>query len=62
MFGCDCNQIGGPWVAENPNCPRHGIEAQQRAHQLDQLRAQIDTVSTVEQARELMHKILDHME
>ena len=62
MFGCDCHQIGGPWIAENPNCPKHGIAAQERVQQLDQLRAQIDTVTTVAEARDLMHKILDLIE
>lgn len=23
-MGCDCFQIGGPWIAEDPNCPAHG--------------------------------------
>jgi hypothetical protein len=20
----ECHQIGGPWIAENPDCPKHG--------------------------------------
>lgn len=20
----ECHKIGGPWIAENPDCPRHG--------------------------------------
>lgn len=29
---CDyqCHEIGGPWIAENPDCPIHGTEAQAR--------------------------------
>lgn len=23
-----CFTVGGPWVAEDPNCPEHGVEAQ----------------------------------
>ena len=23
-MGCDCYQIGGPFIAEDPNCPAHG--------------------------------------
>lgn len=23
----ECHQIGGPWIAENPDCPFHGREA-----------------------------------
>ena len=27
-MGCayGCHQIGGPWIAENPDCPIHGQE------------------------------------
>lgn len=29
---CDrrCYEIGGPWIAEDPDCPEHGTEAQAR--------------------------------
>ena len=23
-MGCECYQIGGPWIAEDPNCAEHG--------------------------------------
>ena len=22
---CECYQIGGPWIAEDPSCPLHGV-------------------------------------
>lgn len=25
-----CFEIGGPWIAEDPNCPIHGQDAQDR--------------------------------
>lgn len=25
---CQCYQIGGPFIAEDPDCPVHGTEAQ----------------------------------
>lgn len=28
---CECYQIGGPFIAEDPECPVHGREAQSRA-------------------------------
>jgi hypothetical protein len=33
-----CHEIGGPWIAENPDCPVHGREAQlrERAEETDQ--------------------------
>jgi len=27
-MSCDCYKVGGPWIAEDPNCPKHGYEAQ----------------------------------
>lgn len=24
---CECYKIGGPWIAEDPDCPVHGQEA-----------------------------------
>jgi len=61
-MSCECHRIGGPWVAEDPDCPRHGVAAQARARKLDAVRDQVSKVSTVEEARELIHKILDLME
>lgn len=61
-MSCECHRIGGPWVAEDPDCPRHGLAAQARARELDAVRDQVSKVSTVEEARELMYKILDLME
>lgn len=23
-MACQCHQIGGPWIAEDPSCPIHG--------------------------------------
>ncbi len=25
---CECYKIGGPWIAEDPDCPIHGTAAQ----------------------------------
>lgn len=33
---CECYQIGGPWIAEDPNCPVHGFEARQRETELNE--------------------------
>jgi len=32
-MGCDCYRIGGPFIAEDPDCPIHGREAQEREKQ-----------------------------
>lgn len=33
-MSCQCFQIGGPFVAEDPDCPAHGIEAQKEEREL----------------------------
>jgi GNAT superfamily N-acetyltransferase len=32
---CECYIIGGPWIAEDPDCPEHGTEAQARQREVD---------------------------
>jgi hypothetical protein len=27
-MSCECHQIGGRFIAEDPDCPAHGLEAQ----------------------------------
>jgi hypothetical protein len=54
-MSCQCYEIGGPFIAEDPDCPAHGTEAQAaRAEQeteMEALRAEIlelrGTVSTL---------------
>jgi hypothetical protein len=33
---CDCFKIGGPFIAEDPDCPVHGTEAQAREARREQ--------------------------
>lgn len=39
----ECFVIGGPWIAENPSCPIHGINAQQRERTADDIIHMVDT-------------------
>lgn len=32
-MSCDCYRVGGPFIAEDPDCPIHGYEAQVREKQ-----------------------------
>ena len=32
---CECYQIGGRFIAEDPDCPAHGTEAQRRREEYD---------------------------
>ena len=38
-MGCECYQIGGPWIEEDPSCPAHGQGGLQE--QLDEAREEI---------------------
>lgn len=35
---CECYKIGGPFIAEDPDCPAHGREAQRRERERDDAR------------------------
>ena len=32
---CECYQIGGPFIAEDPDCPLHGTDAQRQREEYD---------------------------
>jgi hypothetical protein len=36
-MSCQCYQIGGPFIAEDPTCPAHGIDAQREREETDTL-------------------------
>lgn len=39
---CECHQIGGRFIAEDPDCPVHGREAQERGLQREHLIARLE--------------------
>lgn len=41
-MGCQCYQIGGPFIAEDPGCPAHGTTAQAEREQHEDLAARLD--------------------
>jgi len=51
-MGCDCYRIGGPFIAEDPDCPIHGREAQEhekweRAEREEREEAHTELVSRI---------------
>jgi len=40
-MSCLCHQIGGPFIAEDPDCPAHGREAQARLERRDTIVANL---------------------
>ena len=59
---CQCYQIGGPFIAEDPSCPVHGTEAQAReARVLDsksELSQRIAVAESVEDFRDCLQDML----
>jgi hypothetical protein len=50
---CDCYKIGGPWIAEDPDCPVHGTEAQSRREQEETERQTLeDRITALEEITE----------
>lgn len=33
----DCYMVGGPWISENPNCPRHGVGSNDRKSEIHEI-------------------------
>lgn len=58
---CDCYIIGGPWIAEDPNCPVHGREAvrerEAKEQEADEMEARIvDLETRIKELEELVGK------
>jgi len=67
---CDCFKIGGPFIAEDPDCPVHGLRAQQEeeqdqrdksylSSQLDSIKMDVKNATSVEELRYAMLALLD---
>jgi hypothetical protein len=35
-YTCECHQIGGRFIAEDPDCPEHGTQAQAEERRVEQ--------------------------
>lgn len=56
---CDCYKIGGPFIAEDPDCPEHGTAAQERDERIFQLRRQIQASQDIDQIRGLVDELFN---
>lgn len=43
-MSCECYKIGGPFTAEDPDCPVHGLEADLRASERHEITVQLNEV------------------
>lgn len=59
---CDCYKIGGPFIAEDPDCPVHGTEAQWRLEQDEQERQTLeDRIAKLERLVENQERLISHL-
>jgi len=62
-MSCDCYKVGGPWIAEDPHCPVHGIDAQAAERSRDRhkgyVRDCIDQATTVEELKACLYDMLE---
>lgn len=56
-MSCQCHQIGGPFIAEDPDCFEHGRAAQAREAHRDEIIRQIEQALRTEDA---MYETLLH--
>ena len=54
-MSCQCYQVGGPFIAEDPDCPRHGVEGRQEREQME------DRIAALERAlRAMLTDVVPH--
>lgn len=55
-----CHEIGGPWIAENPDCPVHGAEGHRQEEEVVAERAATeDRIQELEAAVEALNGKLE---
>lgn len=58
-----CHEVGGPWIAENPVCPVHGLDAQaednRRSSVKEELQQRIADARTLEELRYCLYDMLE---
>lgn len=59
---CECYQIGGRFIAEDPDCPTHGTAATARDDQVQSIMHRIEIETDVEILRELARDLLTVLE
>lgn len=54
---CECFQIGGPFIAEDPACPIHGESSRGRTERLEEIvQRAIDGEITADQAASMIEE------
>lgn len=58
-MSCQCYQIGGPFISEDPDCLVHGADARRREREIDALVEKAQTETDVEKLRAIIADIAD---
>jgi hypothetical protein len=60
---CECYKVGGRFIAEDPDCPVHGYQAQReessRYDRKEQFREDIRNAETFEDLRSILSEMLE---
>jgi len=54
---CECYTIGGPFIAEDPDCPAHGREARRREAEANLLEIEANMTANVDRLREIIAEL-----
>jgi hypothetical protein len=58
--GYQCHEIGGPWIAENPDCPVHGREGVARREEEEAQMAEVNRL--IEALQDKVHSLTERLE
>ena len=59
---CECYTVGGPWIAEDPDCPQHGWQAQRQEKIDAEEQEQAETrIAALEARVEALGAIVDRL-
>lgn len=56
-MSCQCHQVGGPFIAEDPDCLVHGAAARTRERQVESLVAQAETEDDPDELRRIIGEL-----
>lgn len=59
---CECYKVGGPFIAEDPDCPVHGTDARRRDEAHDERMAELEArVASLEKVADNLLLTVNHL-
>lgn len=56
-MSCQCHQIGGPFIAEDPDCPKHGIYGRELREQAEAMIERIRAATDFNEVADLCNQL-----